>query len=106
MAAPARKTASRLHGHGHLWPSFLGGPIERALHDGATPALSPRNAYRVSDEDRSTSLSFLSGGGCQGYAPQCGDITGILKQSKDEMSIDLTTRDLAVSGEYHDVDLQ
>ena len=78
----------------------------RALHDGATPALRPRNAYRVLDEGRSTSLSFLSGGGCQGYAPQCGDITGILKQSKDEMSIDLTTRDLAVSGEYHDVDLQ
>ena len=43
------------------------------------------NAYRVSNEGRSTLLSFLFGG----YAPQSGDIIGILKQLKDEMSADL-----------------
>ena len=37
---------------------------------------------RVSDGDRSTSLSFLSCGASQGYAPQSGEIIGILKQLK------------------------
>ena len=33
---------------------------------------------RVSDGDRSTSLSFVSCGASQGYAPQSGEIIGIL----------------------------
>ena len=33
---------------------------------------------RVSDEDRSTLLSFVSCGASQGYAPQSGEIIGIL----------------------------
>ena len=47
------------------------------------------SSNRVSDDDRSTLLSFLSGGDRQGYAPQSGEIIGILKQLKDEMSVDL-----------------
>ena len=35
---------------------------------------------RVSDGDRSTLLSFVSCGASQGYAPQSGEIIGILKQ--------------------------
>ena len=41
-----------------------------------------RSSNRVPDDDRSTLLSFLFGGDRQGYAPQSGDITGILKQLK------------------------
>ena len=33
---------------------------------------------RVSDGDRSTLLSFVSCGASQGYAPQSGEIIGIL----------------------------
>merc|ERR1712136_673443 len=47
------------------------------------------NSNRVSEDDRSTLLSFLSGGDNQGYAPQSGEIIGILKQLKDSMSADL-----------------
>merc|ERR1712136_271492 len=47
------------------------------------------NSNRVSEDDRSTLLSFLSGGVRQGYAPQSGEIIGILKQLKDSMSADL-----------------
>ena len=35
---------------------------------------------RVSDDDRSTLFSFLARGASQGYAPQSGEIIGILKQ--------------------------
>ena len=35
---------------------------------------------RVSDDDRSTLLSFSARGASQGYAPQSGEIVGILKQ--------------------------
>ena len=35
---------------------------------------------RVSDDDRSTLFSFLARGASQGYAPQSGEIVGILKQ--------------------------
>ena len=45
---------------------------------------------KVSDSDRSTLLSFLSGGVVQGHPPHSGEIFGILKQLKDEMSADLT----------------
>ena len=45
---------------------------------------------RVSDDDRSTLFSFLTRGASQGYAPQSGEIIGILKQLMDEMSEDLT----------------
>ena len=34
----------------------------------------------VSDDDRSTLFSFLTRGASQGYAPQSGEIIGILKQ--------------------------
>jgi len=47
------------------------------------------SSNRVSDDDRSTLLSFLSGAERQGYAPQSGEIIGILKQLKDSMSADL-----------------
>ena len=47
------------------------------------------SAAKVSDSYRSTSLSFLSIGDRQGYAPKSGEIIGILKQLKDEMSEDL-----------------
>ena len=47
------------------------------------------NSNRVSDEERSTLLSFLSSVDRHGYAPQSGEIIGILKQLKDEMSADL-----------------
>jgi len=39
--------------------------------------------------DRQDVLSFLSGSDSNEYAPQSGQITGILKQLKDEMSADL-----------------
>ena len=35
---------------------------------------------RVSDDDRFTLFSFLARGASQGYAPQSGEIVGILKQ--------------------------
>ena len=35
---------------------------------------------RVSDDDRSTLFSFSARGASQGYAPQSGEIVGILKQ--------------------------
>ena len=44
---------------------------------------------QVSDDHRSTLFSFLARGASQGYAPQSGEIIGILKQLKDEMSEDL-----------------
>ena len=47
------------------------------------------SSQKVSDSDRSTLLSFLSIGDRQGYAPKSGEIIGILKQLKDEMSEDL-----------------
>ena len=44
---------------------------------------------RVSDDDRSTLFSFLALSASQGYAPQSGEIIGILKQLMDEMTEDL-----------------
>ena len=38
------------------------------------------------DEDRQTVLAFLAGGQVSGYAPQSGEITGILKNIGDEMA--------------------
>eukprot|EP00429_Kryptoperidinium_foliaceum_P018630 CAMPEP_0176036834 /NCGR_PEP_ID=MMETSP0120_2-20121206/18244_1 /TAXON_ID=160619 /ORGANISM="Kryptoperidinium foliaceum, Strain CCMP 1326" /LENGTH=524 /DNA_ID=CAMNT_0017370221 /DNA_START=59 /DNA_END=1629 /DNA_ORIENTATION=+ len=43
----------------------------------------------LSDETRQEVLSFLGGGQRASYAPQSGEITGILKQMSDEMSQDL-----------------
>ena len=63
--------------------SFLQSRVGSAIRKVAT---SPE---KVSDSDRSTLLSFLSIGYRQGYAPKSGDIIGILKQLKDEMSEDL-----------------
>jgi hypothetical protein len=40
----------------------------------------------VSDIDRQDVLAFLAGSSAQGYAPQSGQITGILKQAGDDMS--------------------
>jgi len=39
----------------------------------------------LDDEDREALTSFLSQGQAEGYAPQSGQITGILKQMKDTM---------------------
>ena len=50
-----------------------------------------KSSAKVSDSDRSTLLSFLSIGDRQGYAPKSGEIIGILKQLKDEMSEDLAS---------------
>ena len=44
---------------------------------------------RVSDDDRSMLFSFLALSASQGYAPQSGEIIGILKQLMDEMTEDL-----------------
>ena len=43
------------------------------------------------EEDRQQLLSFLSGGGpfSQGYAPQSGQIVGLLKQLGDDMATSL-----------------
>eukprot|EP00429_Kryptoperidinium_foliaceum_P047836 CAMPEP_0176106740 /NCGR_PEP_ID=MMETSP0120_2-20121206/53565_1 /TAXON_ID=160619 /ORGANISM="Kryptoperidinium foliaceum, Strain CCMP 1326" /LENGTH=721 /DNA_ID=CAMNT_0017440863 /DNA_START=43 /DNA_END=2208 /DNA_ORIENTATION=- len=41
------------------------------------------------DESRQELLSFLSGAAGASYAPQSGEITGILKQMSDEMTADL-----------------
>ena len=48
------------------------------------------NAKKVSVSYRTSVLSFLPGGSSDGgrYAPQSGEIVGILKQLKDEMSAD------------------
>jgi len=66
--------------------SFLQGGI------GAAVRRAVMNSEKVSDVDRSSVLSFLSGGSSDGdrYAPQSGEIVGILKQLKDEMSADLS----------------
>ena len=51
------------------------------------------NSEKVSDSDRSSVLSFFSGGTSDGgrYGPHSGDIVGILKQLMDETSVDLQT---------------
>jgi len=43
----------------------------------------------LNEDDRETLTSFLSQGQTEGYAPQSGEITGILKQMKDTMEADL-----------------
>jgi uncharacterized small protein (DUF1192 family) len=43
----------------------------------------------MADATRQELLSFLSGTEAQGYVPQSGEITGILKQMDDEMAQDL-----------------
>jgi chromosome segregation ATPase len=43
----------------------------------------------VNDAEREEILAFLSGGQSQGYVPQSGDITGILKQMDDQIAADL-----------------
>merc|ERR1719321_75760 len=43
----------------------------------------------LSTSDRDVMASFLSQGQGQGYAPQSGEIIGILKQMKDTMAADL-----------------
>jgi len=48
------------------------------------------NGPTMSDADRQDLLSFLSGGNAEGYAPQSGAISGILKQLKDDMDKELT----------------
>ena len=62
--------------------SFLQSRVGSAFRKVAT------SSEKVSDSDRSTLLSFLSIGDRQGYAPKSGEIIGILKQLKDEMSED------------------
>merc|ERR1740139_484610 len=43
----------------------------------------------IADIDRDAVMAFLQGGGADGYAPQSGGITGILKQMGDTMKQDL-----------------
>jgi peptidoglycan hydrolase CwlO-like protein len=56
----------------------------------------------LEDEDRETVTAFLS----QGYAPQSGQITGILKQMKDTLAADLeqaTKEESAAKATYDDL---
>jgi peptidoglycan hydrolase CwlO-like protein len=56
----------------------------------------------LEDDDRETVTAFLS----QGYAPQSGQITGILKQMKDTLSDDLdkaTKEESAAKASYEDL---
>ena len=48
------------------------------------------SAEKVSDSDRSTLLSFLSNGERQQYAPQSGEIIGILRRLNDEVLAELS----------------
>merc|ERR1740139_1367883 len=43
----------------------------------------------IADIDRDTVMAFLQGGDAEGYAPQSGGISGILKQMGDTMKQDL-----------------
>merc|ERR1740121_2843499 len=56
--------------------------------------------HELLESERQTVLSFLSSQQAEGYAPQSGDITGILKQMEDEMFADqkdlIATEDSAV----------
>ena len=65
------------------------------LQGGAGAALRREvmNSEKVSDSDRSSVLSFLSGGTSDGgrYGPQTEEIFGILKQLMDETNVDLQT---------------
>merc|ERR1719277_2426698 len=58
------------------------------------------SSHGLLETDRQTVLSFLSGQQAEGYAPQSGEITGILKQMEDEMFADqkdmIATEDEAV----------
>merc|ERR1719453_1723229 len=54
----------------------------------------------LSDFDRQMVMSFLSGKSSEGYVPQSGQITGILKQMEDTMTKD---RDTLVSTEKSSV---
>ena len=67
--------------------SFLQGGV------GAGLRRAVMNSEKVSDSDRSSVLSFLSGWTSDGgrYGPQSGEIFGILKQLMDETSVDLQT---------------
>ena len=47
------------------------------------------NSNRISDDERSTLLSSLSGDDRQGHAPQSEEAISTQKQLKDEMSADL-----------------
>jgi chromosome segregation ATPase len=47
------------------------------------------NGPSMNDADRQDLMAFLSGGQSSGYIPQSGQITGILKQLKDEMEASL-----------------
>jgi len=47
------------------------------------------NFDKIADYDRTEMLSFLAGQSSTGYAPSSGEISGILKQIKDEMSASL-----------------
>jgi hypothetical protein len=49
------------------------------------------NGPSMSDVDRQDMMAFLSGGQGNQYVPQSGQITGILKTLKDEMSASLAT---------------
>ena len=55
---------------------------------GADPRKAVKNVEETSDSGRSSALSFLSGGMCDGgrYGPQTGEIVGIMKQLIDEMT--------------------
>ena len=65
--------------------SFLQGSVGAALQRAVM------NSEKVYDPDHESVLSFLSDASCGGecHAPQTGEIVGILKRLKDEMSTDL-----------------
>jgi len=60
--------------------------------------LNSRATQEMLEEDKQTLLSFLSGGGnpfSQGYAPQSGQIVGLLKQLGDSMATSLANMMIA-----------
>merc|ERR1719205_491172 len=62
------------------------------------------NSQYISDEDRSSAMSFLSGTDANEYGPQSGEIVGILKQilegmEKDEAELSSTEAEAVKSYE-------
>ena len=63
--------------------------LPEAAFSRAESVLTSARWNRISDDERSTLLSSLSGDDRQGHAPQSGEAISTQKQLKDEMSADL-----------------
>merc|ERR1712151_1483371 len=58
-------------------------------------ALLEKDTIGLEEEDRQTLASFLEGSQSSSYAPQSGEIVGILKQMGDTMGADLAEAEAA-----------